>query len=126
VPVERQATVAGFERPGVVTGVCRERPVDRGLVPEAIHQLLATDVALDKLGARGISGEEAEQLPRNQHVLVRNPREQGEPGKRLLLIGCTDGARLLTLVIERTMEPTTWLVVTGWSSTPAERKILKG
>ena len=29
---------------------------------EVVHQLLATDVALDKLGSRGISAEEAEQL----------------------------------------------------------------
>jgi hypothetical protein len=89
---------------------------------EAVRQLLATDVSLDKLGARGISAEEAEQLPRNRHVTVRNPHE---PGKRLLLIGHTDGGRLLTLVLERTADPTTWLVVTGWSSTEGERKILK-
>ena len=40
----------------------------------AVQQLLATDVALDKLGARAISAQEAEQLPRNHHVAVRNPR----------------------------------------------------
>jgi hypothetical protein len=32
---------------------------------------------------------------------------------------------MLTLVIERTVEPTTWLIVTGWDSTEAERKILE-
>jgi hypothetical protein len=47
---------------------------------DAVHQLLATDVVLDKLGAHGISAEEAEQLPRNAHDTVRNPRETGEPG----------------------------------------------
>jgi hypothetical protein len=31
---------------------------------------------------------------------------------------------VLTLVIERTAEPTTLLVVTGWSSTAAERNVL--
>jgi hypothetical protein len=46
--------------------------------------------------------------------------------KRRLLIGRTDGGRVLTLVIERTVEATTWLIVTGWSSTDAERKILEG
>lgn len=30
------------------------------------------------------------------------------------------------LVIERTVDPTTWLIVTGWSSTDAERKLLDG
>jgi hypothetical protein len=60
---------------------------------------------------------------RNRYVLVGNPRGGGEPDKRLLLIGRTDGGRPLTLVIERTADPTTWLVVTGWGSTQAERKI---
>ena len=92
---------------------------------DAVRQLLATDVALDKLGAHGISAEEAEQLPRNRHVTARNPRERADPGKRVLLIGNTDGGRLLTLVIERTADPTTWLIVTGWSSTEGERKILE-
>jgi hypothetical protein len=46
--------------------------------------------------------------------------------KRRLLIGRTDGGCVLTLVIERTVEATTWLIVTGWSSTDAERKILEG
>lgn len=94
-------------------------------VPDAVHQLLATEVALDKLGARGISTDEAAQLPRNQHVTVRNPRARDEPSTRRLLIGRTDGGRVLTLVIERTQaDPTTWLIVTGWSATDAERKIL--
>ena len=40
------------------------------------------------------------------------------------MIGTTDGGRVLTLVIERTIEPTTWLIVTGWSATDAERNLL--
>jgi hypothetical protein len=88
---------------------------------EAIHQLLATDTALDKLGALGISAQEAEQLLRNRHATVRNPRD----GKRRLLIGRTNGGRILTLVVEATVDRTTWLIVTGWESTAAERKILE-
>jgi len=91
---------------------------------DVIHQLLATDVALDKLGTRRISAEEAGQLPGNGHVAVRNPHERGRVRTRVLLIGWTDGGRALTLVIERTVDPTTWLIVTGWSSTQAERKLL--
>lgn len=89
-----------------------------------ISQLLATDVALDKLGARGISADEAQQLPRNEHVVAGNPREGGEVDARRLLIGLSDGGRVLTLVIERTVDPTTWLIVTGWSSTAVERNLL--
>lgn len=90
----------------------------------AVHQLLATDVALDKLGARAISAQEAEQLSRNDHVAVRNPHQGASSGGRLLLVGLTDGGRALTLVIEATADPTTWLIVTGWSSTVTERKLL--
>lgn len=91
---------------------------------EHVHQLLATDVALDKLGARRIAAVEAEQLLGNPHVVVRNPRAPADPGKRRLLIGRTDGGRAITLVIERTADPASWLIVTGWSSTAAERRML--
>jgi hypothetical protein len=93
-------------------------------VTEHVHQLLATDVALDKLGARRIAAVEAEQLLGNPHVVVRNPRAPADPGKRRLLIGRTDGGRAITLVIERTADPASWLIVTGWSSTAAERRML--
>lgn len=62
-------------------------------------------------------------MPRNAHVLVRNP-DQEPPGKRRLIIGRTDGGRIVTLVIERTVDPTTWLVVTGWDSSPRERRLI--
>jgi hypothetical protein len=56
---------------------------------------------------------------------LRQRRRQHEPGSRRLLIGRTDGGRCRTLVIERTVEPTTWLVITGWDSTDVERKFLE-
>jgi hypothetical protein len=40
------------------------------------------------------------------------------------MIGHTDGGRVLTLVVERTSDPTTWLIVTGWDATPRERRLL--
>jgi hypothetical protein len=94
-------------------------------VADRVHQLLVTDVALDKLGARQIAAVDAEQLLRNPHVIVRNPRSPANPGKRRLLIGRTDGGRALTLVIERTADPESWLIVTGWSSTASERTMFE-
>jgi hypothetical protein len=94
-------------------------------MPDAVHELLATEVALTKLGARNISAEEAGQLPRNRHVIVRNPHAGGQEDTRRLMIGTTDGGRALTLVIEGTIDPTTWLIVTGWSATHAERNLLE-
>lgn len=90
-----------------------------------VHELLATKAAVDKLGARGISTREAEQLPRNHHLTTNNPREAPGGAERVLLIGRTDGGRRLTLVIERTEDPSVWLIVTGWSATVNERTILK-
>jgi len=39
------------------------------------------------------------------------------------LLGVTDGGRALTIVVERTVDPTTWLIVTGWNSTAVERNL---
>jgi len=95
---------------------------------DVVSQVLATEAALDKLGARGISAAEAEQVIWNRHVVVKNRRgsaQRRQRDVRRLLIGCGDGGRLLTLVIEETVEPTMWLLITGWDATPAERMILE-
>lgn len=97
-------------------------------MPDVVNQLLATEVALDKLGARAISSADAEQVIWNRHVIVKNRRgrpERLQREARRLLIGRNDAGRLLTLVIEETIEPTTWLLITGWESTSAERMILE-
>jgi hypothetical protein len=93
-------------------------------VADVVHELLVTEVGLEKLAARGITAWEAEQVPRNPHVTVRNPHAGGEPNTRRLLIGLTSGGRALTLVIEQTVEPSSWLIVTGWNATDAERRLL--
>jgi uncharacterized DUF497 family protein len=89
-----------------------------------IGVLLATVATIEKLGARGISAKEGEQLRKNRHVVVRNPRGPNRGAQRRLLIGRTDGGRILTLVIEETVDPTTWLIVTAWSAADKERRIL--
>jgi hypothetical protein len=60
----------------------------------------------------------------NAYVVARNPNKTS-PGKRRLIIGRTDGGRALTLVIEQTVDPTPWLIVTGWDSSARERKLLR-
>jgi uncharacterized DUF497 family protein len=90
--------------------------------PLPIVELLATPTAVAKLGARGISLAEARQLPRNAHVVVRNSSRSNVPERRLL-VGCTDGGRALTLVVERTLDSSSWMIVTGWRSTIRERRL---
>lgn len=97
---------------------------------DAVHDLLIIPTAKRKLGAREISAEEALQLIGNHHVVLLNPRRVRRLGKRAttrrLLVGMTNGGRVLTLAIERTIEPTDWLVVTGWISAKHERRMLEG
>jgi hypothetical protein len=93
------------------------------VVRVTVSQLLATDLALDKLGARGNSAGEVRQLIGNDHVVASNPRGGGQSGTRRLLLGVTDGGRAPTIVVERTVDPTTWLIVTGRNSTAVERNL---
>jgi uncharacterized DUF497 family protein len=96
-------------------------------VAPTISQIRATEAALGKLGARGISEREAAQVLDNAYVIARNLRGRAsrrQPSERRALIGRTDGGRALTLVIEETIEPTSWLIITGWTATERERKLL--
>jgi len=96
---------------------------------DVIYELVATEAAVDKLGRRGIAAKEAERLPRNRHVILPNVRgpegPRHQPLERRVVIGRTDGGRSLTLVVEQTVAPETWLIITGWESTDAERKIIQ-
>ena len=49
--------------------------VDPSAVADVVHQLVATERALDKLAARGISADEPSQLRHNRYVVIHNPRE---------------------------------------------------
>jgi hypothetical protein len=93
-------------------------------MPIRVSHLAASDVALMKLGARAISLVEARQLPRNRHKTGPDRRSPKHEGIRFMLIGRTDGGRVLTLVIERTQDPNSWEIVTGWTASPRERKVL--
>jgi hypothetical protein len=90
-------------------------------MPDEIRVLLIDEVVVGKLGARDIFDGEARQVLGNLNKTGPNPHGGEE---RRLLVGLTDGGRVLTLVVERTLDPTTWTVVTGWNSTDRERKML--
>lgn len=97
---------------------------------DAVRELCLTVVAVDKLAARAITVEEVEQLLWNEYVTVRNKRHAWRRRRKLpdrrLMIGNTNGGRTLTIVVERTTDPTTWLVITGWPASADQRKILRG
>ena len=83
--------------------------------------------AEDRGAADRASASEIRQLLAHRHATAENPRTRTGAGgpARSLLIGRTDGERILTVVIEATLDPTTWLPVTAWESTDAERRILE-
>lgn len=90
-------------------------------MPPRVSELKVTGPAAQKLGARSISADETCSTLQNAPVYARNPNA-GQPG-RLFLFGRTNGGRYLTLVIEPTHDPTTWVIVTGWDSTLRQRKL---
>ena len=93
-----------------------------GEVVDVVFELLVPGVAVQKLGRRGIAIADVQQLPWNENVTTHDPGTDVK-GRRLL-IGRTDGGQVLTLVIERTLDPTTWLVITGWTATGSERRMI--
>jgi hypothetical protein len=83
------------------------------------RMILSSHVAA-KLSRRGIAPKEVVQLRANGAVTTRNPRPRA-PGSRLL-IGPTDGGRLLTVVIERDQtDEAIWHIRTAWESSGAEQ-----
>ena len=67
--------------------------------------------AVDLVGNAGVEERTFEHAALcGQSVAERRQREV-----RRILIGRSDAGRFFTLVIEETIEPTTWLIVTGWS-----------
>ncbi len=93
---------------------------------DTIYELRVTVAAIEKLAARGIIVQEAEQLINNRYVILRNTgrrrRSRRKLDTRRIVIGRTNGGRALTLVVERTNDHTTWLIVTGWTATSDERR----
>jgi hypothetical protein len=97
-------------------------------VLDVVRELSLTVTAIKKLGTRGISRREVEQLINNRYVIAPNRGRRRRGARRIrtrrIVVGRTNGGRMLTLVVQRTPEPTSWTVVTGWNSTKPERKML--
>lgn len=73
------------------------------------------------LAEHGVVPREVRELLGNEHVTTANPAGGRD---RVLLIGRTNGGRFLTISMERTDDPGTWKPITGWTSTPPERRLL--
>lgn len=94
---------------------------------DVVHQLFATEKALDKLGARGISMSEAEQLLRNRHASsgTYEATQTADSGQR---VGCSSASQTAngrSPSGSETIEPTTWLLITAWDATAVERRLIE-
>jgi hypothetical protein len=77
------------------------------------------ETAVEKLGARDIAPEDIEQITANRYVALRNPRPRVDGS--ILLIGTTDGGRLLTVVLNPVAaDSSEWDVATAWDASPAQ------
>jgi hypothetical protein len=71
-----------------------------------------------EMARHGVTRAEVEQLAWNRNVLV--PNRRGEPGG-MLLVGETDGGRLLTAPLAPTDDPTTWRPATAFDASRHQR-----
>lgn len=92
------------------------------MVGVLIAHLFANDLALQKLAGRGIHMAEVEQLPCNGGLLARNPHPR--EARSRLLIGPTNGGRMLTVVVvPNRFDPAIWHVRTAWESSAREQNV---
>lgn len=84
-----------------------------------IAELEFDDYNESKLAHHGISPIEVMQLLDNRFTIRRN-KKTGSGVRQL--IGETHGGRQLTVILAPTSTPDRWRPVTGWESTPDERR----
>jgi hypothetical protein len=74
------------------------------------------------MGRHRVSKAEVEHVVANRHITAPNPR--GEPGS-ILLIGETDGGRVLTVPLAPTNDPATWRPATAFDASRHQRTIFR-
>lgn len=82
--------------------------------------LIFDEANITEITRHGVDPWEVQQLVANRHLTAPNPR--GEEGS-ILLIGETDGGRLLTVPLAPTDDPTTWRPATAFDASRHQRTI---
>jgi uncharacterized DUF497 family protein len=85
-----------------------------------VAELIIDEHNRAEMARHGVIEDEVEQIVWNRNVVSQNPR--GEPGSRLL-IGETNGGRLVTVALAPTDDPTTWRPATAFDSSPYHRSL---
>jgi hypothetical protein len=116
---KRQCVVAqAGRRAGVVRAAVHDEPMPQ----RRVSVLVLDEHNLAEMARHGVSAAEVVQVIGNRHITAPNPR--GEPGS-ILLIGETDGGRLLTIPLAPTDDPTTWRPATAFVASRHQRTVFR-
>jgi uncharacterized DUF497 family protein len=77
---------------------------------------------LAEIARHGVSAAEVVQVIANRHIT--GPNRRGAPGS-ILLIGETDGGRLMTVPLTPTEDPTTWRPATAFEASRHQRTLFR-
>lgn len=92
----------------------------RRMAWHVLAELITDEHNLTEMARHGVTRWEVGQLIWNRHVIAENPR--GEAGS-VLLIGETNGGRLLTVPLAPTDDPTTWRPATAYDASRHHRSL---
>lgn len=92
----------------------------RRVARHVISDLIFDEHNEHEMARHGVVRYEVDRLIWNRHVISSNP--PGEPGS-VLLIGETDGGRLLSVPLAPTIDPTTWRPATAFDASRYHRAL---
>lgn len=87
-----------------------------------IGALIFDEANIAEMARHGVAPWEVQQLVANRHLTAPNPR--GEEGS-ILLIGATDGGRVLTVPLAPTDDPTIWRPATAFDASRHQRAVFR-
>jgi hypothetical protein len=85
-----------------------------------VAELITDQHNLAEMARHHVSRHEVDQIVANRHVISENPRSAAGS---VLLIGETDGGRLLTVPLAPTNDPTTWRPATAFDASRHHRAL---
>jgi len=92
----------------------------RRVARHGVSELIIDKHNRAEMARHGVTRREVDEVPWNRHIVSENPR--GERGS-LLLIGETDGGRLLAVPLAPTDDPTTWRPATAFDASRHHRAL---
>jgi len=85
-----------------------------------VAELIFDEHNVAEMARHGVTRRDVDQLSWNRSIIAENPR--GETGS-VLLIGETNGGRLLTVPLAPTDDPTTWRPATAYDASRHHRAL---